>query len=59
MKVWTHTKKAMNVVKSTFYGFFDERCLYSFLYRQRKHMIHQYLHDYGLLFRVHKIMYIS
>ncbi len=31
----TH-QKATNVVKSTFYGFFNEYCLYTFLYKQSK-----------------------
>lgn len=29
-------RKATNVVKSTFYGFFNEYCLYTFLYKQSK-----------------------
>ncbi|KOP72395.1 hypothetical protein AMS59_15810 [Lysinibacillus sp. FJAT-14745] len=45
---------------STFtrFGFSYEHYLYSFLYRKRKHLIHQYLHVYGLPFSVHKIVYI-
>ena len=50
--------KAKNVVISTFHGLSYEHYLYSFLCRKRKHLLHQYLHVYGLPFSVHKIVYI-
>lgn len=43
--------KAINVVKTMFRGFSYKHYLYSFLYMKRKHLIHQYLHDYGLTFK--------
>lgn len=52
-------QKATNVVTSTFCGFSYEHYLYSFLCKERKHWIHQYLHDYSLQFSVHKIVYFS
>lgn len=51
--------KAINVVNSTFRAFSYEHYLYRFLYMKCKHLIHQYLHAYGLSFSMHKIMYIS